>query len=107
LVATVGTKLYNGDEAFEIKKAKIRGELSEGMICAEDELGVGTDHSGIMVLPAGTPVGMPAAEYFNIENDVVFEVDLTPNRIDAASHLRSEEHTSELQSRENLVCRLL
>lgn len=87
LVATVGTKLYNGDEAFEIKKAKIRGELSEGMICAEDELGVGTDHSGIMVLPAGTPVGMPAAEYFNIENDVVFEVDLTPNRIDAASHL--------------------
>lgn len=87
LVATVGTILYSGDEPFVIKKAKIRGEVSEGMICAEDELGIGTDHEGIMVLPADTPVGLSAAEYFKIENDTVLELDLTPNRIDAASHL--------------------
>lgn len=87
LVATVGTTLYSGDEPFVIKKAKIRGEVSEGMICAEDELGISTDHEGIMVLPADTPVGLPAAEYFKIENDTLLELDLTPNRIDAASHL--------------------
>lgn len=87
LVATVGTTLYSGDEPFVIKKAKIRGEVSEGMICAEDELGIGTDHEGIMALPADTPVGLPAAEYFKIENDTLLELDLTPNRIDAASHL--------------------
>ncbi len=86
VVATVGTVLYSGDESFTIKASKIRGEQSVGMICAADEIGLGTDHSGIMVLPADTPVGMPAKEYFKVENDVVFEVDLTPNRIDSASH---------------------
>src|SRR5690554_3531770 len=87
IVATVGTTLYNGDEAFEIKKAKIRGEKSEGMICAEDEIGLGTHHDGIMVLPAEVPVGTPADQYFQLESDTILEVDLTPNRIDAASHL--------------------
>ncbi|MDR2926688.1 MAG: phenylalanine--tRNA ligase subunit beta [Cytophagaceae bacterium] len=87
VVATVGTVLYSGDECFTIKKSKIRGELSEGMICAEDEIGLGKSHDGIMTLPPDTPTGMPAAEYFNMESDIVFEVDLTPNRIDAASHL--------------------
>lgn len=87
VVATVGTILYNGDDSFTIKKAKIRGEVSEGMICAEDEIGLGTSHDGIMVLDAQSKIGTPAAEYFNIESDVLFEVELTPNRIDAASHI--------------------
>ncbi|MBP8790947.1 MAG: phenylalanine--tRNA ligase subunit beta [Breznakibacter sp.] len=86
VVATVGTVLYSGDESFTIKASKIRGEQSMGMICAADEIGLGTDHSGIMVLPSDTPVGMLAKDYFKVENDVVFEVDLTPNRIDSASH---------------------
>ncbi|MDD3685568.1 MAG: phenylalanine--tRNA ligase subunit beta [Bacteroidales bacterium] len=87
VVATVGTTIYTADGSFEIKKAKIRGEDSAGMICAEDEMGLGSSHAGIMVLPQDTPIGMPAAEYFKIENDFVLEVDLTPNRIDAASHI--------------------
>ncbi len=87
VVATVGTTLYNGEESFVIKKSKIRGEFSFGMICAEDEIGVGSSHDGIMVLPQDVTVGTPANEYFKIENDVVFEVDLTPNRIDAGSHV--------------------
>jgi phenylalanyl-tRNA synthetase beta chain len=87
VVATVGTTLYSGDESFRIKKSKIRGEVSEGMICAEDEIGMGVSHDGIMVLPSDTKTGMPAAEYFNVESDVILEVDLTPNRIDAASHI--------------------
>jgi phenylalanyl-tRNA synthetase beta chain len=86
IVATVGTVLYDGDQSFTIKKGKLRGEESWGMICAEDEIGVGTDHAGIIVLPADTPVGMPAAEYYHIENDTLIEVDITPNRSDAASH---------------------
>lgn len=86
IVATIGTVLYSGDESFTIKKGKIRGEESWGMICAEDEIGVGTDHAGIMVLPQDTPVGMPASEYFNLENDTLIEVDITPNRSDAISH---------------------
>lgn len=86
VVATVGTKLYFGEQEIVIKKAKIRGELSEGMICAEDELGLGTSHSGIMVLDPSAIVGTPAKEYFKIEDDYVFEIGLTPNRIDAASH---------------------
>ena len=86
IVATVGTVLYDGDEKFTIKKGKIRGEESLGMICAEDEIGVGTNHDGIMVLPADTPVGMPAKEYFGVEDDTLIEVDITPNRADAASH---------------------
>lgn len=87
VVATVGTTLYKGDEEFVIKKSKIRGVASNGMICAEDEIGIGTSHDGIMVLPEDTPVGMPAADYFNVYRDSVIEVDITPNRIDGASHL--------------------
>ncbi|MFA5417381.1 MAG: phenylalanine--tRNA ligase subunit beta [Bacteroidales bacterium] len=87
LVATVGTRLYSGDDSFEIKKSKIRGEVSEGMICAEDELGLGTSHDGIMVLPAEVKTGTPASEYYQIEQDVIFEIGLTPNRADAASHI--------------------
>ena len=86
LVATVGTTLYSGDESFTIKKAKIRGERSEGMICAEDELGLGTSHDGIMVLPENVIIGTAAADYFNIKSDYIFEIGLTPNRIDSASH---------------------
>ena len=86
IVATLGTVLYDGDKSFTIKKAKLRGVNSNGMICASDEIGVGTDHSGIMVLPEDTPVGMLAADYFHVESDYVIAVDITPNRIDAASH---------------------
>lgn len=88
LVATVGTVLHTSEgETIEIKKSKIRGEASEGMICAEDELGLGESHAGIMVLPVDAPVGKPAAEYLNLYTDTVFEIGLTPNRGDAASHL--------------------
>ena len=86
IVATIGTVLYDGDEKFTIKRGKIRGEESLGMICAEDEIGVGTSHDGIMVLPADTPVGLPAKEYFGVEDDTLIEVDITPNRADGASH---------------------
>lgn len=86
IVATIGTVLYDGDESFTIKRSKIRGVESFGMICAEDEIGVGTSHDGIMVLPDDTPVGMPAKEYFHVEDDTLIEVDITPNRVDAASH---------------------
>ncbi len=86
VVATQGAVLdYNGQN-FEIKKSKIRGEVSEGMICAEDELGLGDSHEGIMVLPEDTPAGIPAHEYFGVEYDTVFEIGLTPNRIDGGSH---------------------
>ncbi len=87
VVATIGTVLYDGDKEFVIKKSKIRGQESEGMICAEDEIGIGNDHAGIIVLPADTRVGMPAAEYYNITTDYTIEVDITPNRVDGASHL--------------------
>lgn len=87
IVATIGTTLYDGDKEFQIRKSKIRGEVSEGMICAEDEIGLGNDHQGILVLPENTPVGIPASTYFNIESDYSIEVDLTPNRIDSASHI--------------------
>ena len=86
IVATIGTVLYDGDQSFTIKKGKLRGEDSFGMICAEDEIGVGTDHAGIIVLPADTRVGMPAREYYNVQDDTIIEVDITPNRSDAASH---------------------
>ena len=86
IVATLGTVLYDGDKSFTIKKAKLRGVNSNGMICASDEIGVGTDHSGIMVLPEDTPLGMLATDYFHVESDYVIAVDITPNRIDAASH---------------------
>ncbi len=87
VVAVVGTTLYDGDAEFKIKKSKIRGEVSEGMICAEDEIGLGTGHDGIMVLDPSAVPGTPASEYFKIESDFVLEVDLTANRIDAASHI--------------------
>lgn len=87
VVATVGTTLYSGDEEFKIKKSKIRGVESFGMICAEDEIGVGTSHDGIIVITdREIKPGTPAAEYFNLQSDYLLEVDLTPNRIDAASH---------------------
>jgi len=86
-VATVGCTLYSGDEEFKIKKSKIRGVESLGMICAADEIGVGTSHDGIMVLDDKAPAGMPAAEYFNVDSDYRLEVELTPNRVDGASHL--------------------
>lgn len=87
VVATVGTTMYMGKDEFTIKKSKIRGEVSEGMICAEDEIGIGTDHAGIIVLPADVRVGILAKDYYNIQSDWCIEVDLTPNRIDAASHI--------------------
>ena len=86
VVATLGTKLYDGDECFTIKKSKLRGVESVGMICAEDEIGIGTDHAGIIVLPADAVVGTPAKEYYNVKSDYVLEVDITPNRVDATSH---------------------
>jgi len=87
IIATVGTKLYTADgKDFEIKKAKIRGEISEGMICAEDEIGVGESHDGIMVLPSETKIGTKASRLFEVEVDHVFEIGLTPNRADAACH---------------------
>ncbi len=88
LVATIGTVLYNEDgTSFTIKKGKIRGVESQGMICAQDELGLGHDHSGIIVLPDEAVIGTSASSYYNIEDDYVFEVGLTPNRSDATSHL--------------------
>ncbi|MBR4547171.1 MAG: phenylalanine--tRNA ligase subunit beta [Paludibacteraceae bacterium] len=86
IVATLGTVLYSGDESFTIKKSKIRGVESFGMLCAEDEIGIGASHDGIIELPADTPVGIPAAEYYHVESDYVIEVDITPNRSDGASH---------------------
>lgn len=87
IVATIGTTLYSGDEEFKIKKSKIRGEVSEGMICAEDEIGIGTSHDGIIVLDPSAVPGTPAATYFGVKSDFVIEVDITPNRVDAASHI--------------------
>ena len=86
IVATLGTKLYDGEECFTIKRSKLRGIESLGMICAEDEIGIGTSHDGIIVLPQEAKVGTPAAEYYGIESDWVIEVDITPNRADACSH---------------------
>lgn len=88
LVATIGATLYpTTGEPFEIKKSKIRGQLSEGMICAEDEIGLGTSHEGIMVLDNSAKVGQSASEFLKLEDDSVFEIGLTPNRADAASHV--------------------
>ncbi len=86
-VATVGTWLYDGDNKFKIKKGKIRGEDSVGMICGEDELGLGEDTDGIMVLDAAAQVGTPANEYFKLESDTIFDIGLTPNRSDAMGHI--------------------
>ena len=86
VVATLGTKLYDGDECFTIKKSKIRGVESIGMICAEDEIGIGTSHDGIIVLPEQAVPGTLAKDYYNVKSDYVLEVDITPNRADACSH---------------------
>ncbi len=86
IVADLGCVLYDGDKEFHIKKSKLRGVESCGMICAEDEIGVGTDHSGIIVLPDDAVVGTPAAEYYNLESDWLIEVDITANRADGLSH---------------------
>jgi phenylalanyl-tRNA synthetase beta chain len=85
-VATAGAMIFKGEQSIEIKKSKIRGELSEGMICAEDELGLGTGHDGIMVLDSSVKPGTPAGEYFGVVKDTVYEIGLTPNRIDSGSH---------------------
>ena len=86
--AQIGTKIYTSDtEYYEIKKGKLRGAVSEGMLCAADELQLGTDHAGIMVLPDDAPVGMPAKEYFHVQDDWLFEVAITANRMDAISHI--------------------
>ena len=87
VVAPVGTTLYMGDEEITLKKAKIRGEVSQGMICAEDEVGLGTDHEGIIVLDESAEVGSAVKDYFNVQSDWVIEIDLTPNRIDGGSHI--------------------
>jgi len=106
VVATTGTEIKSGDNSFTIQKTKIRGEVSEGMICAEDEIGIGTNHAGIMVLDPKALPGTQASDYFQICKDTVFEIGLTPNRIDAASHfgtardiaaLFSLQKTSELK----------
>ena len=86
-VATVGTRLYDGDESFKIKRSKIRGQISNGMICGPDEIGLGAKTDGIMELPDDAEVGMAGADYFNINEDIVFEIGLTPNRSDAMSHI--------------------
>lgn len=86
IVADIGCVLYDGDKEFVIKKSKLRGVESYGMICAEDEIGVGNSHDGIIVLPEDAPVGQPAAEYYNLESDWLIEVDITANRADALSH---------------------
>ena len=86
IVADLGCVLYDGDQEFVIKKSKLRGVDSSGMICAEDEIGIGTDHSGIIVLPEDAVVGTPAAEYYHLESDWLIEVDITANRADALSH---------------------
>ena len=86
IVADLGCVLYDGDKEFKIKKSKLRGVESCGMICAEDEIGIGHDHSGIIVLPLDAKVGTPAAEYYNLESDWLIEIDITANRADALSH---------------------
>jgi phenylalanyl-tRNA synthetase beta chain len=88
LVATIGTTLYDKEgKSFVIKKGKMRGEDSEGMICAEDELGLGDSHDGIMILPEDAPVGQPAKDFLHIQSDVIYEIGLTPNRSDATNHI--------------------
>ena len=86
IVADIGCVLYDGDREFTIKKSKLRGMESCGMICAEDEIGVGSSHDGIIVLPGDAKVGMTAAEYYNLESDWLIEIDITANRADALSH---------------------
>lgn len=107
IVATVGCTLYPGGEKLDIKKSKIRGVESQGMICAEDEIGIGTSHDGIMVLPEDTKVGMQAAEFFQIENDYTLELNITPNRPDATSHIGVARDVVAWQSLTNPTAKLL
>lgn len=86
IIATIGTRLYKDDESFVIKRSKLRGVDSYGMICAEDEIGIGTNHDGILILPDDPPVGMAAKDYFHITHDTIIDIDITPNRADAISH---------------------
>ena len=86
IVADLGCVLYDGDNEFTIKKSKLRGVESLGMICAEDEIGVGTAHDGIIVLPEDAPVGQPASEYYHLDSDWLIDIDITANRADALSH---------------------
>jgi phenylalanyl-tRNA synthetase beta chain len=106
VVAPVGTKLYFGDDTVTIKRSKIRGEESFGMICAEDEIGIGTSHEGIIVLPGEAKIGMPVKEYYNIKSDYVLEVDITPNRIDAASHFGVARDLAAWMIQAGIPCRL-
>ena len=105
-VATIGTVLYSGEDSFKIKKGKIRGEVSEGMICAEDEIGLGDSHEGIMVLDANAKSGQAASEYFNIESDIVFEIGLTPNRSDAMSNIGVARDLAAVLHHNNIDCKL-
>ena len=105
-VATIGTVLYSDKESFKIKKAKIRGEVSEGMICAEDEIGLGDSHEGIMVLDSNAKVGQLASDYFNIETDIIFEIGLTPNRSDAMSHIGVARDLAAVLNHNNIKCQL-
>lgn len=106
IVATVGTKLWFGEEEITIKRSKIRGEESFGMICAEDEIGIGTSHDGIIVLPPDAVVGTPAKEYYNVKSDWVLEVDITPNRVDAASHYGVARDLAAALTQAGIPCKL-
>ena len=103
VVATVGTTVYFEDGSVKIKKSKIRGEVSEGMICAEDELGLGKGHDGIMVLDEDAKPGLLAKDYFNVQTDHIFEIGLTPNRIDGASHYGAARDLAAFLSQDNKV----
>jgi phenylalanyl-tRNA synthetase beta chain len=104
VVATIGTTIYTKDSSFVIKKSKIRGCVSEGMICAEDEMGVGHSHDGIMVLPENVTVGTLASDYFKIENDYIFEIGITPNRSDATSHFGVARDLFAVLKQNNISC---
>ena len=106
VVATVGTRLWFGEEEITIKRSKIRGEESFGMICAEDEIGIGTSHDGIIVLPPDAVVGTPAKEYYNVKSDWVLEVDITPNRVDAASHYGVARDLAAALTQAGIPCKL-
>jgi len=106
VVAVNGTKLYDGDNCITIKRSKLRGVESNGMICAEDEIGIGSDHSGIIVLPDSAVVGTPAKDYYNIKSDYVIEIDITPNRVDATSHYGVARDLAAYLKQHGLPCKL-
>ncbi|MDR3129700.1 MAG: phenylalanine--tRNA ligase subunit beta [Tannerellaceae bacterium] len=106
IVALIGTTLYQGDQSFTIKRSRIRGIESQGMICAEDEIGIGENHEGIIVLPDVVPLGTPAKEYYHLQSDYVLEVDVTPNRVDATSHFGVARDLSTLLKRNGIRVQL-